>query len=226
MGRDRLAPRPDVARLVELIARALEHDTAAMVAADEAHLRELGDDDGPRTRRDQAAETLYASVVELRQVVTGLYGPSALPLCGLSGPTPTDPATLSSFGGEVIHALRTNALPPSRIKGDQVVPSEWASRLKRERAALDGALADVTREAREADATLAAKGAAIAAWEGRYSKSAGVLSALLQFTGEEEIAGKVRRVVRQKGAAGEVPAPDAETSDPYSASDPGSAASR
>lgn len=76
---------PDVGLAVELAARSIEAATAAMVAADEAHERELGDDQGPRRARDEAGEALYGAIVELKEMAVGLLGPAALPVLGLQG---------------------------------------------------------------------------------------------------------------------------------------------
>jgi hypothetical protein len=205
---------PDVALLMNLAARWLAHTAEAMVAADEAHEKELSDDAAPREARDAAAEKLFASVVELREVATGLLGAGATATLELTGKTPQEPVALSHAAGEVATALVEKKLPKSRVRGATFHAQEWADRLGEERGALDEALADVTKEEREAEATLITKTTAIAAYDDAFARVAAALGGLLKLAGEDDLAARVRPSTRRPGRANEDPAPTATTPAP------------
>jgi hypothetical protein len=190
---------PDAALLVELVTRALGAASAAMVAADEAHQRELADDAGPRAARDQAAEALYRELVELREIATGLLGGAAAATLGLSGDTPRDPVALGRFAGEVIAALKGKSLPPSRVRGAAFAASEWVASLEKSRAALTDAVGAVAREGREAEGTLTRRDQAVAAYDERFGGAASFLGGLFKLAGEGELADRFRPSARRPG---------------------------
>jgi hypothetical protein len=171
---------PDIPLFLELTARFLDASATSMVSADEAHLQELSDDDGPRRGRDAAAAELSDTLVSLREWLTGLFGGSTLRALGFSGETPTDPVALERFAGEVHGALQKDRLPPPRHKGISWDPSNTRAELAKARAALQGHLQDVAREAREAQGTLRAKNDAMAAYDQRFSRVATFVSGLFR----------------------------------------------
>ena len=182
-----------------LFGRAVTNASALLVTADEQHELELGDDAAPRAARDTAAEVLYDSVIELREVGTGLLGAAALKTLKLEGTTPRDPPTLKRYVANVVHALREAKLPKSRVRGATFHASEWADRLDEELSTLAEAMKDVDREAREAEATLRVKTAAMAAFDAAFTRTSTVTSALLAAVGEHELADRVRPSHRRPG---------------------------
>src|SRR6476659_5154704 len=58
---------PDLGFLAELLARDLERRLVTLEAADEAHNDELSDDADPRRRRDESAQALYDTLLEIKQ---------------------------------------------------------------------------------------------------------------------------------------------------------------
>jgi len=193
---------PDVSLLVTLIARAIDDAKANMVAADEAHQQELADDPGARTARDDVSGALFGSVVQLREICTGLLGGKALATLNLSGPTPQDPVMLSRYVGEVVTALATAQLT-SRIPGATFNAQDWSDRLKRDREALDGKLKEVARENREAEATLVARNAAMIDFDNALSRSNAMLTAFLRLAGQDELASRLRVARRKQGSSEE-----------------------
>src|SRR5262245_44243021 len=80
---------PDVALFMRLIARSLDAAKTRMVDADAAHEAELSDDEPIRRARDKATEALSDKLVELREMVTGVYG-AATASAIFPGTTPQD----------------------------------------------------------------------------------------------------------------------------------------
>ena len=190
---------PDLALFVELSARRLEGTTAVLVQADAAHEAELSDDAGPRQRRDELASALYDDLLELKDVATGLLGRTSLAPLRLTGITPRDPVVLGRHAEGVVQALRTTPLPESRVRGATFHAEEWADRLTEHTDALSSALADVAREAREAEGTLVAKNRALAEHDQVFSDVASLVSAVLRMGGQPELAARVRPSSRRPG---------------------------
>jgi hypothetical protein len=199
---------PDLALLTKLLERTLEIASAELVAADAAHQAELRDDDAPRAARDEAAEELRAELVELRSTVLGLYGQTGLKALALVGETPRDPVVLSRFASDVLSALPTASLPPSKVKGAKLDTKEVAQALAPLLKALDKHMTTVAREEKEAHATLTRKNAAQQVFDERFSSVATLLSALLQASGQTELASRVRPSPRRGGVLDPEPPPE------------------
>lgn len=210
---------PDLALFTRLVTRALADARDRMVAADEAHLDELADDGPPREARDEVATALYSELTELREWLTGLYGAAALKRLGFSDATPRDPVQMERFAGEVARALGSKDLPKPRRKGVRWDPGETVARIEELREALRGHLKDVAREAREAEATLVAKTAAISAYDERFSRAATALGGVFRLAGHVELANRVRPSSRRPGQT-EVDAPPADPGSPAPEGDP------
>src|SRR5262249_17275666 len=156
-----------------------------------------------------AAEALSEKLVELREVITGIYG-AATASSIFPGPTPQDPVVLSRFAGDVAGALQRVKFPASRVKGAKIDDADTADDITDQRTKLDGHLKDVARELREAQATLDAKNQGIAAYDESFAGWATTLTGLLRAAGKAELAAKVRPSSRRPGQtasdAGEEPA--------------------
>jgi hypothetical protein len=189
---------PNLALVMTLVSRALGAAKTQMVEADTAHEAELGDDEPIRRTRDEAAQALSDKLVELREVLTGVYG-AATASAVFAGPTPEDPVVLSRFAGEVAIQLARVKLPAPRIKGAKLDTAETASTLQEKRATLDTLLKDVARELREAQATLDAKTQAMAAYDELFGGAATTLSGLLRLAGKADLAAKVKPSTRRPG---------------------------
>jgi hypothetical protein len=189
---------PDMALLLTLVSRALDAAKTQMVEADAAHEAELGDDEPVRRARDEAAQALSDKIIELREVLTGVYG-AATTSTVFTGPTPEDPVVLSRFADEVATQLARVKLPAARIKGAKLDTAEIASALQERRGTLDTQLKDVAREVREAQATLDAKNQARAAYDELFGGAATTLAGLLRLAGKTDLAAKVRPSTRRPG---------------------------
>lgn len=190
---------PDVAFLATVIGRALEQAESKMSAADHAHEVEMADDDGPRERRDATFEGLYAKTVEISEIIGGVYGAAEVRALKLDGTTPREPALLLRYATTVSNLMRKHTFGKARLKSVKLSGADMADQLDELASELKASLDDVAREKREGEATLVKKHDAIASYDATFSRSATLLSALLAFGGQAELASRVRPSVRRPG---------------------------
>jgi hypothetical protein len=190
---------PDFAFVSVLLGRALASLANGLADADEAHERELSDDVAPREARDASVQALYAKVVEGAEILQGLYGAAALKAFKLDGITPRDGTLLVHYVTTASGLLRSVKLGKSRVKGATFDCEAFADELSALSKNVTSALGDVAREAREAEATLVKKNAAMAAFDGGFSNTASLLSALLTIGGQKPLALRVRPSSRRPG---------------------------
>lgn len=181
-----------------LLQKALQGSRDTMVEADTAHEGELADDSSARDARDQAAATLNEKVVELRSVITGMYG-AATARAVVVGNTPQDPVALERFAGEVVQNLGNVTWPEPRFAGAGLDAKAVQQDLSGAREALQGALTQVATEAREAQGTLSKKNQAIEEYDRVFTGVATSLAGLFTLAGEQELADKVRPSTRRPG---------------------------
>jgi hypothetical protein len=209
---------PDIEVLSVLVGRWLSNKSSAMTAADEAHIHELSDDDPVRQARDEAQVALSDELVELREWMTGLFGAKAVRSLGFAAETPRDPAALSQFAGEVCKALKEKKFPAPKRAEVKWSPTKEAARIEKLRGTLDKAIADVAREAKEAQGTLANKNAAIAEYDGAFRRASPFLEGLFMLAGETDLANRVKPSTRRPGQTEELapqpePVPEDEPKD-------------
>lgn len=183
---------------LELLQSALKKSRDAMVQADAAHESELADDPSARDARDEAAAKLSEKLVELRSVLTGMYG-EARARAVIVGQTPRDPVALERFAGEVAQNLGTLSWPEPRFAGAGLDAAAVQQDLSGVRETLQGALTQVASEAPEAQETLSKKNQAIEEYDRIFTGVATSLAGLFTLAGEEELAEKVRPSTRRPG---------------------------
>ncbi|MCU0691993.1 MAG: hypothetical protein MUF54_11375 [Polyangiaceae bacterium] len=188
---------PDFGLVITVLARLLTARDATMVAADEAHELELGDDTASRNARDASTAALGKHLVDLREVLVGMFGSTIVRTLGFSGTVPRDPVVLLRYAGEIAAAIRNAPPVKPRIKGAEWNQADVAAQIDELRAAIERALHDVARELREAQGTLEAKNKAIAARDATCAGVAEMLGGLLRVAGNWELAEKLRPVVRR-----------------------------
>jgi len=204
---------PDVALLTRLVIRALGTTSAALVAADTAHEAELADDAKPRELRDEEAQRVYQTLVDLRAGVAAALGQDGLRVLGIDHSTPSDPSVLLNEGAAVLARLRDKGLkmPPHRRKGVRFDASDFADELEAHLSPLDQALKDVAREVREAEKTLQDKRKAKAAHDEAFSLGASWLSATFSLAGLDDQAERLRPAPRRPGQVEEPSPPEDPT---------------
>lgn len=195
---------PDLALVGVLMGRALEASTTAMEKADDAHEMEMADDVAPRDARDQGVQALYGKVVDDAEIILGLYGAKAVKAVGLDGTTPRDPVLLVRYATAASNLLRSYDFGKSRVKGATLSGKAIAGEIDELIETVQASLNDVAREAREGEVTLVKKRGAMTSFDKVFSRTATMISALLAFGGEDELASRVRPSTRKPGqAAGE-----------------------
>lgn len=166
-----------------------------LVEADAEHESELADDPASREQRDTLAALVSDRLVELREVIRGLYG-----LRGeqqiLTRIVPRDPVVLEQYASEVVERLRSFDRPTPRIAGAQLDTNASADQLEELKEQLSNALAGVAREVREAQDTLSRKNRALDEYDRVSSGLTRVLEGLLTIAAEDELADKVRPTIR------------------------------
>lgn len=191
---------PDLGLLATLVERMLGDHASAMEKADSAHNDELADDAEPRQKRDEAARALYAALVAVKQGTVTLFGEAWVSKLKLPAEIPADPAALRRLADDVVQALETAKLPKPVLAGVASFDRQpWIANISAPAKALTKALKDVTREQREAEATLIEKTRAIAAYDRAFAKGVAVGAALLRMVGEEEHADGLRPSASRPG---------------------------
>ena len=176
----------------------LKEATDNMIRADDAHIRELGDDKGRLTARDDQKTSLYTTLIDFKEIGTATFGAVYMERLGLSGKTPHDPVALERLATLVQENAQTETPPPAR-KGITFDMKEWLDTIAQEKAALSDTLRTVALERREAEATQVAKNEAIAEYDKVFSLTATLVSALLENAGKGELADRVRPSKRRVG---------------------------
>ncbi len=196
---------PEVGLVALLVARRLRAANATLVEKSDAYDKELSDDAGPRERRDEAAAKLTNEVVEIRSTLEAAFGAGILRELGLDGKTEVEPKAILAKAKRLVDELSRPAAswPKPRRKGLALDPSQWVADLTGPIATLEQSLADVAREAREAQAASDGKAVAMDRNDDVFSRSAGSLSGLLRLVEEDTLARQVRPSGRRPGRVAE-----------------------
>lgn len=184
-------PIPDVGLLVELLVARLALDLEAMVEADKADQREKIDNAAPLAARNAAVPEGTALIARLRKLIDANFGGATVTDLGLDGEAPRDPVLLQMALAQILDATATVTLPPLE-DGLGFDLSYWVRKLQAAHDGLATAVADVRREEREGQVTLTDKNKAMRRYDAQYALTASLLSALLAFAGDLELALRVR----------------------------------
>ena len=196
---------PDIALLSRLIGRKIAADTAALVAADGAHERELSDDAEPREQRDEAAMKVRAVLVDLRASIDTVYGAPGLTKLGLDQAVSEDPSVLATAAAAAAKVLGDGSikLPKPRRAAMKVDRQGFAAEIDVELPPLVKALTKVATEDREKEATLGKKQGAMSKNDRSFTTGAGWLAASCTLAGLGDLAAKLRPSGRKPGRTAE-----------------------
>lgn len=220
---------PDLTRLQLVLADYLEAQIDDVVRADEAHLKELDDDQGPRRRRDEAAESLYDTVVAIREVLVGNFGSDqANEIHGINGRTSLDPLTLFRQASRMLERLNEQAAapPPPRLDGAGADLARLAAQLQPALDEMTQAIQEVDREIREAETTNLVKDNALAVLDRAVSTVGRALTAFDDLAGFTAFSDKIRLTLpnrRRRETAPEQESPLPETGGEGPSPEPGEA---
>jgi hypothetical protein len=204
---------PDVEMLTKLLGRELVSLTDTMQRADRAHANELADDAAPRVMRDRHAATLREIYSDMRAFISAGYGDEVLAQLRLSDAASYSPAVLAEQVQAAREALLdTNIkLPKSRRKGAKFDREAFAEEMSESLLALQKALEAAHREAKEADASLAMKTAAIEAYDAAFTRIVPTISALYGLAEQDVLASKLRVNPSRRGVLDGPSDPEAPT---------------
>ena len=186
---------PDLSGFQLVLADYLEAQIDAIVQADELHLKELDDDQGPRRRRDEATDALHDTMVALRETLIGAFGAErAGEIHGIDGRTSRDPLTLFRQASRMLERLNdvSLALPPARLGGVQLDLGTLAGELQPALDELAQALGEVDREIRESETTIREKDIALDDLDNAVSSVGRVLTGFDDLAGLSEFSDKLR----------------------------------
>lgn len=192
----------DFIDLQQHLARYLELRLEALEAADHAHLQELDDDREPRILREAATSALYGKVVEVRELLRGVYGVErANALVGIDGPTSLDPLTLYDQAAGAVERLREPdpALPPQRLESLNLDRTGLAGELEPLVAELGAILEDIQREKRLREATKERRDRALSAFDTAAGAVARIVIGCDLLAGFPSFAEKVRLTLPPRG---------------------------
>lgn len=185
--------------LVTTACNDLKSVTAAMVEADRVHAEEQVDEVPLRSKRDALTTTARTCMLDLRGVVYPLFGATAEQELGFKGNTPVEPATVRTTGKLVVTQLEKWNPPEPRHRGLTFDKRYWLEVLGTPVTELDSVLTHLDREARELEATQVVKNRALESYRDCFSKTANLVSTMLELAGEDELARKVRPSARKPG---------------------------
>lgn len=165
--------------------------------ADEAHGDELGDDDPIRAARDEARDTLFALLGRAQSSIIGAYGEAYASNVALIGAFQRRPDLLMRRARRVVRQMRKRPTPTAILEEVTVNIEGLANRIAAGADELDARLKDVTREEKEAGATLIARDQAAEHWERVVRLVANLMVGLAEVAGEFAIAARIRPTVRR-----------------------------
>lgn len=174
--------------------------TDAMVKADIANVKELGDNREILDRRDAAAGTVRSALVDLREILTAFFGPKALAQFGYpSGDTPSDPRLIHRVGASALECLRTFKAPPAARKSMQFDNAEWIELLEKPVGELEKVLSEVAADVRQDQVTQQDKNRAVEAYDRAFKATTTLLAGVFAAVGRDDLAARVKPSARRPG---------------------------
>ncbi|MBI2379036.1 MAG: hypothetical protein HYV07_33885, partial [Deltaproteobacteria bacterium] len=144
-----LAPGVAYETLFETLAATLGRAAQAMREAELSYTAEQADDVAPRDARDERTAELSKLMSLVRNSVENAVGASGLQTYGLLGPTPRLPAQLANRASNTINLLKSKSAKATDELGSLFSTEAIVAVLEPKVEALQAALKDLDREARE-----------------------------------------------------------------------------
>ena len=192
------APAQEELRQV-LLGRWLRQVRERLVAADEAHQREIRKERSLRRRRDDSATEIRGKMLDIRTTFERVYGAGlTAEIVGLASDIPRDPVVLERYALRVIDVMRDEelVLPEPRVKGSTMGPEEVAGELSPPLEILGEALARHEPQKRRTQVALHEKRQALEAFNFAVGRIARYLEALCYLAGMDFHAERVRQSSR------------------------------
>lgn len=180
-------------------------DCDAVVEADQALALERADDAAIVAQRDEAAGRLSAGVVQAREGVTVLVGREVLRGMGVVDSTPRDPVALVRLASTFVDGLGRATPQPSLIPNLTFEPATFVAMIQPHIAPAAEAISAFAADKRENETALVKRDRAFQLSISTFRVTAALVSALLEFAGETELAARVRPSGRNPGTITEEP---------------------
>lgn len=185
----------DFAQLQRVLQAMGEATFDAMVAADKAHLDELGNDVAPREERDEAVAGVRRKLIDVRQMLTGLFGGArTAEIVAVDGDTARQPELLWRQGEHTLSHLRDPELRLPEAKTDSIVfePQKLAGELEPLVSRLRAAIDRTELDRRVAATTHKVKTEAIAEHDLLIGACARILSGFYLLARRPDLAARIR----------------------------------
>lgn len=208
--------RPDVTeKFIDALGQLLDRAAQQVQEADLLHSAELLDDEEPRQRRDGLSAELSATLLGLRDTLTGLYGADTTRAYALADALPQLPTQLAQRARIVESLLRKQPLPARAARaGVTVKASALADELSPLIDQLAAALEDVQRESREAQLSLENKTRAAETWHRTYQGVTSAFYGLYLLAGRKDLAERIEPTARRRAGLPEEGDPTSPGADP------------
>jgi len=221
-------PDTDYHHVIQDLGKLLEQRTAALEAADWAHLDEEVNDRALRRERDQAASKVHRKMVEISATLNGAYGPYvAEEILGLGSGMRPRPEEMLELSRKAISKLDNPGLelPPSQLDGVDLSLDAFKQQILEHLDVLQPTILALSTEGRKFDETLKAKREAITEFDKVYVQCVRLLDAFYRLSGNDLLADRIRPTVAQSSTGNPPPETDPGAEPPETAeSDEGSGA--
>ncbi len=204
-----------------LLGRWLRQVREHLVAADEAHQKEIRAERSMRRRRDKTAELIEKKVRQIRTTFEKVYGDGlTAEVIGLANDIPEDPVVLHRYTGRILAVMSDPelVLPEPRVKGSAMGPEQVIGEIAPLHKDLGTVLEILEPQKRRSQVALRAKTESLDAFKFAVGRIARYLEALCRLAGLDFHADRVRqsshvRVVEEIGDEGEEVEPEEEPDD-------------
>lgn len=183
--------------IVNTLLALLQLASKRLRAADEAHGDELGDDPPIRAARDAARDKLLALLGSAQSSIVGAFGEAYASNVALIGAFQRRPDMLMRRARRIVRQMRATRPPEPILEEVTVNVAALANRIDAAADELEARLKDVTREEKEAGATLVARDQADEHWERVVRLVANFMVGLAEVAGEFAIAARIRPTTRR-----------------------------
>ncbi|MEM7349476.1 MAG: hypothetical protein AAF657_01635 [Acidobacteriota bacterium] len=195
----------DFPQLQRVLARMSEESFERMVAADKAHFDELTNDIAPRLVRDQSVEAVRRKLIEVRQIIQGLFGAErTVEIVAIDGQTALQPERLWRQGEHTLSRLRSPDLriPEASTRGFAFDPTRLADELEPIVRTLRDAIDAVELERQLAATSLREKQEAMAEHDALMSACGRILAGFYLLARRPDLARRIKLSLPRAGRSG------------------------
>ncbi len=184
-------PAPDVAHLMDVVARLVRLESRELVEVDEAVTRKAMGIERMRRQCREALAPVRAVIVAWRKRMVGIYGArETASLLGFKGRTPRSVEDLDQLAEHLLRRLPVLELP--EVEGVKVDPAAWVEELRPAYKRFRRASSALHRCQWGEENVLHAKARALEAFDGTYSLAVRLFEILFFLAGHKFLATRLR----------------------------------